>query len=88
VAGLKRATGGTRGAKWAKTYPYVACSWGQQDLVKTGSKEVGELGSKRTSSGCNGVHHVWWSGLIFRLLEVLFVPAMRRPPALAPSFKL
>ena len=32
------------------------------------SKEVGELGSKRTSSGCNGVHHVWWSGLIFRLL--------------------
>jgi hypothetical protein len=34
------------------------------------SKEVGEVGSKRTSSGCNGVHHVvWWGGLIFRLLR-------------------
>jgi hypothetical protein len=32
------------------------------------SKEVGELGSKRTSSGGNGGHHVWWGGLIFRLL--------------------
>jgi hypothetical protein len=32
------------------------------------SKEVGEAGSKRTSSGGNGGHHVWWSGLIFRLL--------------------
>jgi hypothetical protein len=35
------------------------------------SKEAGELGSKRTSSGCNGVHHVWWGGLIFRLLSRL-----------------
>jgi hypothetical protein len=33
------------------------------------SKEVGELGSKRTSSGCNGVHHVRWGGLIFRLSQ-------------------
>ena len=33
------------------------------------SKEVGEAGSKRTSSGGNGGHHVWWSGLIFRLLS-------------------
>jgi hypothetical protein len=33
------------------------------------SKEVciGEVGSKRTSSGCNGVHHVCWGGQIFRL---------------------
>ena len=34
VAGLQRASGGTRRAKWAKTCPYVA-SWGQRDLVKT-----------------------------------------------------
>jgi hypothetical protein len=34
------------------------------------SKEVGgQVGSKRTSSGCNGVHHVCWGGLIFRLLR-------------------
>jgi hypothetical protein len=33
------------------------------------SKEVGEAGSKRASSGGNGGHHVWWSGLIFRLLR-------------------
>jgi hypothetical protein len=33
------------------------------------SKEVGDAGSKRTSSGGNGGHHVWWSGLIFRLLQ-------------------
>jgi hypothetical protein len=39
-------------------------------------KEVGEVGSKRTSSGCNGVHHVWWGGLIFRLLTRP-VPAVR-----------
>ena len=32
------------------------------------SKEVHEVGSKRPSSGGNGGHHVWWSGLIFRLL--------------------
>jgi hypothetical protein len=32
------------------------------------SKEVGELGSKRTSSRGKEGHHVWWSGLIFRLL--------------------
>jgi hypothetical protein len=37
VAGLQRASGGTRGAKWAKTYPHVA-SWGQRDLVKTSRK--------------------------------------------------
>ena len=41
------------------------------------SKEVGELGSKRTSSGCNGVHHVWWSGLIFRLLAGAAQPPRR-----------
>jgi hypothetical protein len=34
------------------------------------SKEVGGVGSKRTSSGCNGVHVVRWIGLIFRLLFV------------------
>jgi hypothetical protein len=32
------------------------------------SIEVGEVGSKRSSLGCNGVHVVWWIGLIFRLL--------------------
>jgi hypothetical protein len=32
------------------------------------SKEVGEVGSKRSSSGSKGEHHVWWGGLIFRLL--------------------
>jgi hypothetical protein len=32
------------------------------------SKEVGEVGSKRTSSRCNAANHVWWGGLIFRLL--------------------
>jgi hypothetical protein len=32
------------------------------------SVEVGEVGSKRPSSGCNGVHVVRWIGLIFRLL--------------------
>jgi hypothetical protein len=31
-------------------------------------KEVGGVGSKRTSSGGNGGHPVWWGGLIFRLL--------------------
>jgi hypothetical protein len=34
VAGLQRASGGTREVKWAKSYPYVG-SWGQRDLVKT-----------------------------------------------------
>ena len=32
------------------------------------SIEVGEVGSKRPSLGCNGVHVVRWIGLIFRLL--------------------
>jgi hypothetical protein len=32
------------------------------------SMEVGEVGSKRPSLGCNGVHVVRWVGLIFRLL--------------------
>jgi hypothetical protein len=32
------------------------------------SKEVHEVGSKRPSLGCNGVHVIWWIGLIFRLL--------------------
>jgi hypothetical protein len=32
------------------------------------SMEVGEVGSKRPSSGGNGGHVVWWIGLIFRLL--------------------
>jgi hypothetical protein len=33
------------------------------------SKEVGGVGSKRTSSRCNEVHHVWWGELVFRLLS-------------------
>jgi hypothetical protein len=44
------------------------------------SKEVGEVGSKRTSSGCNGVHHVWWDGLISRLL-----PLPTEVPPVQPS---
>jgi hypothetical protein len=39
------------------------------------SKEGGEVGSKRTSSRCNAVHHVCWGGLISRLLT-----AKLRPP--------
>jgi hypothetical protein len=34
------------------------------------SKEVGEVGSKRTSSRCNAVHHVCWGRLISRLLLI------------------
>jgi hypothetical protein len=34
------------------------------------SKEVGDAGSKRTSSRGKEGHHVWWSGLIFRLLPI------------------
>jgi hypothetical protein len=30
------------------------------------SIEVGEVGSKRPSSGCNGVHVTWWGPLIAR----------------------
>jgi hypothetical protein len=37
------------------------------------SKEVGGVGSKRTSSGCNGVHVVRWIGLIFRLLSIVLL---------------
>jgi hypothetical protein len=32
------------------------------------SKEVGEAGSKRTSSRGKEGHRIWWSRLIFRLL--------------------
>jgi hypothetical protein len=32
------------------------------------SIEVGEVGSKRPSSGCNGMHVVWWIGLIFSVV--------------------
>jgi hypothetical protein len=35
------ASGGTRGTKWAKTYPYVR-SWAQRDLVKTSRKRYVE----------------------------------------------
>jgi hypothetical protein len=31
------------------------------------SIEVGEVGSKRPSPGCNGVHFAWWGGLICAL---------------------
>jgi hypothetical protein len=37
------------------------------------SIEVGGVGSKRPSLGCNGVHVVWCSGLIF-----WFLPPLRR----------
>ena len=39
------------------------------------SMEVGEVGSKRPSSGCNGVHVVGWIGLIFWLLMRLLTCA-------------
>jgi hypothetical protein len=35
------------------------------------SKEVGDVGSKRTSSRSKYEHHVWWGGLIFRLLSMV-----------------
>jgi hypothetical protein len=44
------------------------------------SIEVGEVGSKRPSLGCNGVHVVWCSGLIFWLLREMPAPA---PPCSA-----
>jgi hypothetical protein len=49
------------------------------------SKEVGEVGSKRTSSGCNGVHHVWWGGLISRLLRSLPRPDRVWPNQRTPA---
>ena len=42
------------------------------------SIEVGEVGSKRPSLGCNGVHVVWCSGLIFWLLNLLSVRGQHR----------
>jgi hypothetical protein len=35
------------------------------------SKEVHEAGRIRRSSGGKGGHHVWWGGLIFRLLRAV-----------------
>jgi hypothetical protein len=49
----------TRGGKWAKTCPYVVC--GQLGAARSRqgeSNEVGEVGSKRASSGDNGGQHV------------------------------
>jgi hypothetical protein len=59
VAGLQRASGGTRGVKRAKTYP-VCAQLGAARSRQDESKEVGEVGSTRTSSGGNGGHHVCW----------------------------
>jgi hypothetical protein len=43
------------------------------------SKEVGGVGSKRTSSGDSGGHHAWWGGQIFRLLRLSAArPALER----------
>jgi hypothetical protein len=54
VAGLQRASGGTRRrAKWAKTYPYVA-SWGQRDLAKSSRKRSGEWGQNGRPRGPMG----------------------------------
>jgi hypothetical protein len=39
VAGLQRASRGTRGVKWAKTYPHDVASWGQRDLAKKTSRK-------------------------------------------------
>jgi hypothetical protein len=44
------------------------------------TKEVGEAGSKRTSSGGNGGHPGWWSGLIFRLLKNARCPGLPGRP--------
>jgi hypothetical protein len=49
------------------------------------SKEVHEAGSKRPSSGCNGVHVVWWIGLIFRLLFVAWSLVKRASAQLKAS---
>jgi hypothetical protein len=69
VAGLQRASGGTRSAKWAKKWLDWDTERGTaRSRQDEPSKEVGRVGSKRTSSGCNGVHVVRWVGLIFRLL--------------------
>jgi hypothetical protein len=61
------------------------------------SIEVGEVGSKRPSLGCNGVHVVRWIGLIFRLLGFRLPqkygfpdPALRScriPPCAASDFR-
>jgi hypothetical protein len=70
VAGRERASGPTRRAKWVKKWFALRHS-AARDLVKDESIEVGEVGSKRPSLGCNGVHVVWCSGLIFWLLSGL-----------------
>ena len=62
------------------------------------SIEVGEVGSKRPSLGCNGVHVVRWIGLIFgasksqkvtkeirRCAASLFVCPTAQRPAEAPT---
>jgi hypothetical protein len=38
------------------------------------SIEVGEVGSKRPSLGCNGVHVTWWGPLIARSSEMRAFP--------------
>jgi hypothetical protein len=57
VAGLKRASEGTRRAEWAKAPPYVA-SWGQRDLVKASRSRCtkqGEFGRLRGAKGGTSV---------------------------------
>jgi hypothetical protein len=80
VAGLQRASGGTREAKWAKQNLPLCAQLGATRSRQDESKEVGRVGSKRTSSGGNGGHVVRWVGLIFRLLDACSAPIHQRQP--------
>jgi hypothetical protein len=51
------------------------------------SKEVHEVGSKRPSLGCNGVHVVWWIGLIFRLMYMAEGLGVHRRHAISLEIK-
>jgi hypothetical protein len=63
VAGRERVSGPTRRAKWVKKcFGQLRPTRSRQDE----SIEVGEVGPKRPSLGCNGVHVTWWGPLIAR----------------------
>jgi hypothetical protein len=55
VGGRERASGPTRRAKWAKKW-FALRSLGAARSRQDESIEAGEVGSKRPSSGCIGVH--------------------------------
>jgi hypothetical protein len=72
--------GGPNGPK-----PILCAQLGAARSRQDESKEVHEAGSKRPSSGCNGVHVVWWIGLIFRLLFVAWSLVKRASAQLKAS---